>query len=235
MTNRPDYIKVRAFGRDFEDIFSAMAYWVTWMFGYQKRYMKEYERGANKAMKTVYTEMRNLHGSKWNGQTVNPTDRLQKRTGKGLKSIGDSRYFAYTSGKGATGRNYGQNQFTEFGMSTGTMGIHETGGVITPRRSKYLTVPLPAALNRDGTPKKKSARKWKNTFVIKSKKGNLIIMQNRGRGKKPVPLYVLKPSVRIRPRLGLNSAWDRHVGLFLSKWGNKVADTIERGPTSSSS
>ena len=64
-----------------------------------------------------------------------------------------------------------------------------------------MTIPLDAALNANGTPKKKRARDWKDTFVAKSKRGNLIIFQKRGR--RIVPLYVLKKRVRIPARLGL--------------------------------
>jgi hypothetical protein len=79
--------------------------------------------------------------------------------------------------------------------------IHENGGVLKPKKAKYLTIPLPAALNSNGTPKKPSARSWENTFVIRSKAGNLLIVQKRG--AQIIPLYVLKTEVYIPPRLGL--------------------------------
>lgn len=79
--------------------------------------------------------------------------------------------------------------------------IHENGGVLRPTRAKYLTIPLPAALNANGTPKKSSARQWANTFVLKSRAGNLLIVQKNG--TQITPLYVLKPEVYIPPRLGL--------------------------------
>lgn len=83
----------------------------------------------------------------------------------------------------------------------GDYSIQETGGTIVPNRAKYLAVPLPAALNSNGTPIKQSPRDWNDTFVQKSKAGNLLIFQRRGR--QIVPLYVLKTSTEIRPRLGL--------------------------------
>lgn len=79
--------------------------------------------------------------------------------------------------------------------------VHEHGAVITPKRAKYLTIPLDAALNSNGTPKKRSARMWSNTFVGTSKKGNLLIFQKTAGGI--IPLYALKKSVKIPPRLGL--------------------------------
>ena len=53
--------------------------------------------------------------------------------------------------------------------------IQETGGIIRAKNVKFLTIPLPAALNANGTPIMKSARDWPNTFVAKTKAGNLVI------------------------------------------------------------
>lgn len=91
----------------------------------------------------------------------------------------------------------------------GYMGIHERGGVIRPRRARYLTIPLPAALDTRGVALRARARDWPNTFVAKSRAGNLIIFQKRGR-RDVVPLYVLKKSVRIPPRLGLTRTLMMH-------------------------
>lgn len=73
--------------------------------------------------------------------------------------------------------------------------VHERGATIRPRRSKYLTIPLPAALTSAGVPKQASARDWPNTFVRKA-----IIFQKLAGGQIQ-PLYVLKKQVRIPPRL----------------------------------
>jgi len=81
------------------------------------------------------------------------------------------------------------------------MKSHEFGGVIKAAGDGYLTVPLPAALNADGTPKRWSARGWRGAFVIKSRRGNLVIVRQEGR--KLVPLYVLRKSIKHRARLGL--------------------------------
>ena len=81
------------------------------------------------------------------------------------------------------------------------MAVHEFGEVIKAKGKGYLTVPLPAALNADGTPKKPSALLWKKARVIKSKKGNLLIAVREGR--RWIPLYALKEQVRIPARLAL--------------------------------
>lgn len=84
---------------------------------------------------------------------------------------------------------------------TDYMATHEFGGLIRPKGKTYLTVPLPAALKSDGTPKKLSARAWRHSRVIRSRRGNLLIVMQQGR--RAVPLYVLKEKVRIPARLGL--------------------------------
>lgn len=90
---------------------------------------------------------------------------------------------------------------------TGIAVVHENGATITPKRAKYLTIPLPAALNANGTPKLPNARAWKDTFIIKSKKGNLLIVQKSGRNG-ITPLYVLKKSVTIPKRLAFKEAFE---------------------------
>jgi hypothetical protein len=70
--------------------------------------------------------------------------------------------------------------------------IQETGGVIRPKRGKYLTVPLDAARTRAGA-SRGSARDFPNTFVR-----NNIIYQKTGK-KTIVPLFALVRSVTIKP------------------------------------
>lgn len=121
---------------------------------------------------------------------------LSKRSGKLSASLNPSRIQV-------TGNTTG-NTAVSFTL-TGIASVHERGAVIRPKRSKYLTVPLPAALNSNGTPKLPNARAWKNTFIIKSKKGNLLIVQKNGKGI--TPLYVLKKSVTIPKRLAFEEAF----------------------------
>lgn len=81
------------------------------------------------------------------------------------------------------------------------MAVHEFGEVIKAKGRGYLTIPLPAALNADGTPKKPSALLWKKARVIKPRRGNLLIAVREGR--QWIPLYALKEQVTIPARLGL--------------------------------
>jgi len=87
-------------------------------------------------------------------------------------------------------------------------GVHEYGETITPKRSSYLAVPLPAVLTPTGRPRfGYSPRDWPNTRIQRSKAGNLFIVQDN-EGHDPTPLYILKKSVYIPPRLGLRKMWD---------------------------
>lgn len=147
-----------------------------------------------KYLQSVANALAEKHGKAWPGGTTPTT--LSARSGKAVQEIKKSV------------RVTGDSLDTLRGMiGSGDafyLKIHETGGVIKAKNVKYLTIPLPAALNSNGTPKKPSARDWDNTFVAKSKKGNLIIFQKVG--SKIIPLYVLKTSVKIPARLGMEKA-----------------------------
>ena len=110
--------------------------------------------------------------------------------------------------------------------------LQELGGTVRPRRRKYLTVPLPNALTASGAQSGKYRIREKDgkfvtdagpTFVMRSKRGNLLIGVRRKNRKKVVLsrdlLYVLKREVTVPPRL---RAWetarlDSEVGRALLK------------------
>jgi len=73
--------------------------------------------------------------------------------------------------------------------------IHEKGGTIKPKKAKMLTIPLPGVKGR--------AANYPDSFIIKSKKGNLLIVEKRGK-KGLRPLFSLKKKVKIPPRKWLS-------------------------------
>jgi hypothetical protein len=152
------------------------------------------------------------HGKPWPTGTT-PTS-LSMRSGRAVASILKSPRVTGTEVANIRGEIGG----------AGYLRIHEFGGTITPKKAKYLTIPLPPALNANGTPKKKSAREWANTFVARSKKGNLIIFQKNG--TKITPLYVLKKSVYIRPRLGMQDALDRNLDYFVDAVVSSMSEEL---------
>ncbi len=100
----------------------------------------------------------------------------------------------------------------EAGVPVGTVGTkviygrtHEFGGTIRPRRGRFLTVPLPAALTPAGVGRFTARELINNpeqagftgTWIAKS-----IIFGRRGRTQRsrPVPLFVLKRSIKLPAR-----------------------------------
>lgn len=149
---------------------------------------------------------------------TNVTDRiLHRRTGHLAQSIQSSVYQengVVTARIGSGALNKERMPYAE---------IHEDGGTITPKRVKYLTIPLAAALTASGAPRKASARDWANTFVGKSKGGALIIFQKVGK-KSIIPLYVLKRSVTIPARHYMSETLESSKNYFLMA----VRGSIER-------
>jgi hypothetical protein len=150
------------------------------------------KRQLENYLKGVSALMLKTHSGSWPGGTSSRT--LSTRTGKALQSIQDS--------VKVTGDTFDDVQGQIGGIFY--LRIQEYGGTITPKKGKYLTVPLPAALDGAGVPLRASARDWEKTFVIRSKSGNLLIC--RREGKQIVPLYVLVTQVVIPPRLGMRNA-----------------------------
>lgn len=168
-----------------------------------------------KYLKGVGQGLSQRHGVPYPGGTTSNT--LSKRSGRLAQAIKQSARVRGRSLEDVEGRL----------SAPGYARIHETGGVIRAKRSKYLTIPLPAALKPNGTPIKRSARQWSDTFVARSKKGNLIIFQKRG--SDIVPLYVLKREVYIRPRLGMGDALEDNLPYFVDEVIDAMAKEVLNG------
>ena len=104
-----------------------------------------------------------------------------------------------------------------FGTSYAKVHIGPRGQsmTITPKRSKFLAIPLPAAQGNHGEAlDPPRSTRWGNTIVKKNDQGNLIIYGFQGgetkvagktgaaaRGKKLVPLFLLRKSVTVKTRI----------------------------------
>ena len=106
------------------------------------------------------------------------------------------------------------------------LSVHETGATIRAR-GKLLAIPLQAALNGRGIPKKRGPRAWKNTFVARSKKGNLLIFQKQFGSI--IPLYVLKKQVKIPKRLGLGLTMDKAAPIYIERVFDKAVRQLAKG------
>jgi hypothetical protein len=161
----------------------------------------------NRVARTLATR----HGRPYSGG-VHARD-LMARTGKSVRSILNSVVVSgatYNTTTGKIGGDY-------------PLAIHEYGATITSK-GKLLAIPLPPALNKNGVPMRKSPKGWRDTFVGRSKRGNLLIFQRRKSGI--VPLYVLKDHVTIQPRLGMKKEIDASLPTFVSRAVDKMVASI---------
>jgi len=165
---------------------------------------------------TVAYALAQRHGGAWPGGTT--TNSLSRRSGRAVKSIEASVRVSGNTINDVRGEIGG----------VGYLKIQEFGGTIKAKNAfkhlpggPYLTIPLPAALNADGTPKRpQGLRGWDKWFVVKSKKGNWVVL--RKQGKSVVPLYVLKSQVYIPPRLNMGATLEAGLPLFVDKAVNAM-------------
>lgn len=99
--------------------------------------------------------------------------------------------------------------------------IHEKGGKIRAKRAKMLTIPLPGVKGR--------AANYPDAFIIKSKKGNILIVERRGK-KGLRPLFALKKEVSMPARYWLSRSIDEmKPELFRSMKPAEILKTMKRG------
>lgn len=96
--------------------------------------------------------------------------------------------------------------------------IHEYGGTIRAKTSKYLAIPIG---DRIGSP-----RKYSDLRVKKTGKGNLLLVDGSGKAQ-----YVLKASVVISARPYLRPALDEHGDEAQHEMGSAFKTLIEKAAT----
>jgi len=145
----------------------------------------------------------------------NTSDQMQSRSSFLKKSIGYK----------VTGTTFSDLELRVFSAGLKYANLQEYGGTVRPVNSKYLAIPLPAALDKRGTPLKKSPRDYPDAFLlmtgnVKSRGVQLYIARikekappKRKSKKAPQPdklefLYLLRRSVKIPPRLGFRKTWN---------------------------
>lgn len=166
-------------------------------------------------LKSVTEALAKRHGNPW--PTGTTATSLSRRSGDLISSIRNSVHVYGTTLQDM----YGVVGSVFYGRT------HEFGATIRPVKAQFLTVPLPAALNSDGTPKKKGARDWDNTFVFRSRKGSLIIAQKHGTDI--IPLYVLVKEVTIPPRLKMGETLRAGVPYFVDKAMEAMLNEVRKG------
>ncbi len=104
--------------------------------------------------------------------------------------------------------------------------VHEKGATIRAKRAQFLTIPLSAALDSRGVPLRASARQWENTFVQRSRRGNLLIFQKRAAGI--VPLYLLKRQVTLPPRLEAQESLEAGREFFIDEATERMFKALQK-------
>lgn len=90
--------------------------------------------------------------------------------------------------------------------------VHEYGATIVPRSAKYLAIPLAAAKTAAGVSRWSSPRDFPGELTfIKSKLGNKLLVKFVGKkkNKRMIPMFVLKDSVTIPPRLNFENTFNQ--------------------------
>ena len=101
---------------------------------------------------------------------------------------------------------------------------HEFGATIRPKTAKFLTIPLPAAKTKAGR-SRGGARSFPNTFVRRSKAGNLILFQKLG--SRIIPLFVLKKMVKIPKRPWLKPAVTKSVPRIVGAISRRIREVLK--------
>lgn len=125
------------------------------------------------------------------GAVMYATKRLKVRTGKLRQSI-------------SSGVRVSRDVPEAFvRAATPYAGIQELGGVVRPKRSRYLTIPLDPVLTAAGVTRQ-SARQTPGLFPYRARSGKLFLARDTGDGIEMV--FQLVRQVKIRPKYYLRDA-----------------------------
>ncbi len=142
------------------------------------------------------------------------------------------------SGKGAGGKFPAQLNLFVF-TDVKYARIHEDGGIITPKTSRHLWIPIGGNKTPAGVARWSPRELFdKLTILGKSKKGNWVMGTKAGQtvssyssktGKTKVkklmqgiPMFVLVDAIKITPRLGMIKLWERNANHAVSILNNQM-------------
>jgi len=106
--------------------------------------------------------------------------------------------------------------------------IHEYGGTITPKNSKFLAIPGPAVSNPSGVAVIKSPRAFGQGMLawIPRTKGPGYVLIDKLSGK---IAFTLVPSVRIPARMHLRDEWEKEQPKFIGAILEKIDQAMAMG------
>lgn len=106
----------------------------------------------------------------------------------------------------------------------------EFGAHITPKKTKFLAIPMFYALRADGSPKFRSAYSWQRfgSFVYTNRETGAKYLAYKGADGSLRILYLLVEWVNVKAVLGLNATADKMIGQLIGQWGNIWVDEMLR-------
>lgn len=178
---------------------------------------KQFPRKTFKEIKRTMKFLKSDFEGKFQNKRLRGRPGLKKRSGSLARSL-DGRVV------GDSLRDLGF--FMQIGGATAPYArIHEEGGTIRPKKGRFLTIPLRAAMVRTGIARG-TARSFANTFVARSRRGALLIFQKTGKSIKP--LFALVKSVTIPPRLKFVATWTKQRTFQIRKLNDALGRVVAR-------
>jgi hypothetical protein len=143
---------------------------------------------------------------------------LQQRSGTLAKSL--------RAGVKVTGSSIDGLKGTYRGVSYAD--ILMTGGTLSPKNAEVLTLPLPAALRADGTPKLSGPKAWKRygTFSYTSKKTGQGYLAYKNAAGKLVLLYMYVERVKVLKKLPLRDIHRASLSSLMAVWGDIMVEEM---------
>lgn len=177
------------------------------------RFLKVKERAMPRLARQLVEGVVTLHQKQMTVRLSNASQvGLRARTGALRRSLRRTPAVPGSLGMEATSR---------VGQGAPYARIHERGGVIRPKRGRFLTVPLRSAktaagatraaaklVNRGGdwqTRNRLPGASSRETFIYQGRRSPIIATKRPG--GQIMPLYVLRRSVTIPARLGFRKTW----------------------------
>lgn len=110
--------------------------------------------------------------------------------------------------------------------------LHETGGIVKDPSGGRMAVPL-SARTQMFTSKGKLRARYKRPRELKNVKpmrlkGQTYLVKIKKKIEKILPLYVLKRSVRLKPRLGFYQVWDSLVNYRIDILNKSVEKALRK-------
>ena len=116
----------------------------------------------------------------------------------------------------ATGKDLGSLRLRVVSAGTPYALLQEFGGKITPKKARYLTIPLRKNMTPAGNTRQSATRAIDTgAWFHESKAGNLYIVKSKRAGRKGkrhsklTPLFKLVDEVKVPPRLKFFATWDK--------------------------